>query len=220
MAGAAEALRLPEEAPRPQDLWFVTDFDEVDEELFGENGAAEGGELKPQDIPDTSEAEEQLRRLEHYERKADGVREHANQQRQILKEKLEAVDRWEEGQLKPFLGRILFYTDNLTRFLGRVFRESGEKTKSLKLVNGTVKSSIVGGGCEEVDFDEFEKWAVEQGLVKELITTEIKKSLDKTAVKNWTKENEGEIPPGIDISTGERKFSVKTVYEMSKKKGA
>ena len=210
MSATAETIRLPVHS-------FANDFDELDELLFGE--AEDGEALTVQDIADTDVAEDQLQRLEYYERQADRIREHAKQQREKIKEKLAAVGLWEESQLRSPLERITFYEDNLTRFLQRVFRESGEKTKSVKLVNGTIESRSVGGGCEEVSFDEFEKWAVKNGLAKELITVEVTKSIDKAAIKRWSKENDGEIPDGIDISTGDRKFTVKTAYAKSKKEG-
>ena len=165
------------------------DIDNLDEDFPVPSFEGPGGEIQPAVILDEMAAERHLKAISWYQHETRRIRDHAAAHRA-------RIDAWEQARLRPVEGRIVWHEGGLRAFLTR----SGKK--AMKLAYGSMKFTTPGESLKVLDEHAALKWATPLNLVR------MKVEVSAADVKAWIKANGGEIPPGMDIVTGEEKFKV------------
>lgn len=156
------------------------DFPEVPEE-FGLS------EVDPPTIPNEMEAERHLKAVSYYRREAQRIRDHAAAHRA-------QIYAWEQGRLRPIEARLAWHEGGLRGWFAGVGR------KTVKLVYGTVKLIAGRESVKVEDEDAFLSWANMFEKTRQLIR--FSQEPNKAAIRGYIQQ-EGEIPPGCDLVTGE-----------------
>ena len=174
------------------------DIDNLDKDFPIPSFQGPGGEMQPAIIQDEMAAERHLKAISWYQHEAKYVRDHAAAHRA-------RIDTWEQARLRPMLGRIVWHEEGLRAFLTR----SGKR--ALKLAYGSLR--FTGGGENDLSLEVLDEtvalaWAKEHGRVGVYYSSEVVEKIKKVPIKNWIRENGGEVPPGTDLKQGEKKFKV------------
>ena len=180
---------------RPEEMG---DIDNLDEDFPVPSFEGPGGEMQPAVIQDEMAAERHLKAISWYQHEARRIRDHAAAHRA-------RIDAWEQARLRPVLGRVVWHEGGLRAFLTR----SGKK--AMKLAYGSL--GFTGGGEKDQSLEVLDEavalaWAKEHGGVGVYYSSEVVEKIKKVPIKNWIRENGGEVPPGTDLKQGEKKFKV------------
>jgi len=156
------------------------------------------GEILSEDVEYTDEQiEDHLRYLAYHTKKFDAYTSQYEMEIERIRLLYDAVS-----------GKHLNAIDHHSQNLTEAGRRRGETFKGL---NGTVKK-ISGRDslkCETTEEREkFFAWVAETGKVELLRVKPAEQHPDKTKIMKFVKEEGGELPPGIDIETGDDTFKI------------
>ena len=179
-------------------------FDVRDEELddlFAEHEAREQESnadasgfypIEVHDVHDQMEAERHMESMQRIHRDIQQLENH----RQGL---IDRADQWFEKQSTSLLKRINWHEESLRGYIAI----TGKKT--VKLINGTIKTRSGSESTVITDEEAFMAWARKHNT--ELINEKTTYSPAKKAIKDSVSAG-GQMPDGVEFVTGEPSFKV------------